>query len=191
MYIDECEKGLSFRNCGRLLLLGGGAHRTGKKGGSYKELSEYARAYYPDARIIEKWAAQDCMSLDGIAYIGKYSKSTPNLYVASGFNKWGMTSSMVAAEVLSDLIVYNHSDYAEIFSPSRSMLHPQLAVNAFESCLGLLTPTAPRCPHLGCALKYNAAEHSWDCSCHGSRFSENGELLDNPATDGKKNMPEK
>jgi Rieske Fe-S protein len=51
---------------------------------------------------------------------------------------------------------------------------------------GLLTPTVPRCPHLGCALKYNKAEHSWDCSCHGSRFSEEGKLLDGPATDDKK-----
>ena len=65
------------------------------------------------------------------------------------------------------------------------MLHLQLAVNAFESIVGLLTPSVPRCPHLGCALKYNKDEHSWDCSCHGSRFDENGALLDNPATDDK------
>ncbi len=39
-----------------------------------------------------------------------------------------------------------------------------------------------RCPHLGCALKWNPREHTWDCSCHGSRFGEDGRLLDNPAT---------
>jgi len=49
----------------------------------------------------------------------------------------------------------------------------------------MLTPTVPRCPHLGCALKYNKQEHTWDCPCHGSRFDENGELIDNPATDDK------
>ena len=65
-------------------------------------------------------------------------------------------------------------------------MRPQLAVNAFESTVGILTPTAPRCPHLGCALKYNLAEHTWDCPCHGSRFTEQGELIDNPATDDKK-----
>ena len=54
-----------------------------------------------------------------------------------------------------------------------------------ESVKGLLTPTAPRCPHMGCALKYNKQEHSWDCPCHGSRFDENGELINNPATDDK------
>jgi Rieske Fe-S protein len=58
---------------------------------------------------------------------------------------------------------------------------PQLLLNGLESVVNLLTPTKPRCPHLGCALKWNETERSWDCSCHGSRFGEGGELLDNPA----------
>ncbi len=189
MYVDESDKGLYFRNYGKLLLLGGGSHRTGKSGGNWKELEEFAAAHYPNAKIRSKWSTQDCMTLDGIPYIGKYSKNTPDLYVATGFNKWGMTSAMVSAMLLTDLVREKKSDYAAVFSPSRSMLRPQLAVNAFESLVGLLTPTAPRCPHLGCALKYNPDEHSWDCPCHGSRFTENGELIDNPAIDDKKNMP--
>ena len=35
----------------------------------------------------------------------------------------------------------------------------------------------------------NKEEHSWDCPCHGSRFTAQGELIDNPATDDKKSMP--
>lgn len=188
MYVDEAEKGLSFRNYGNLLLLGGGAHRTGKKGGSFAELEAFTRKNYPSAKIKYRWATQDCMTLDGVPYIGQYSKSTPQLYAATGFNKWGMTSSMVSAMILTDLVQEKSNKYASVFNPSRSMLHPQLAVNAFETVTGLLTPTAPRCPHLGCALKYNSAEHSWDCPCHGSRFTENGELIDNPATDDKINF---
>ena len=126
------------------------------------------------------------MSLDGIPYIGAYSKRTSGLFVATGFNKWGMTSAMVAAMLLTDLVQGKESPYQKVFSPSRSMLHPQLAVNLGESALGLLTPTVPRCPHLGCALKYNPAEHSWDCPCHGSRFTQEGKLIDNPATDDRK-----
>ncbi len=99
-----------------------------------------------------------------------------------------MTSSMAAAQVLTDLVQGKENPYAELFSPSRSLLRPQLAANAWESALGLLTPTAPRCPHMGCALKYNPQEHSWDCPCHGSRFGEDGRLIDNPATDDKKNL---
>ncbi len=185
IYIDESEKGLSFRNYKDLLLLGGGGHRTGKSGGNWQELSDFAKRYYPDATEVSRWATQDCKTLDDIPYIGLYSKNTPYIYVATGFNKWGMTNSMVAATVLTNLVQGNKNDYSDIFSPSRSILHPQLAVNTAEALINLLTPTAPRCPHMGCALKYNPAEHSWDCPCHGSRFTENGNLIDNPATEDK------
>jgi glycine/D-amino acid oxidase-like deaminating enzyme len=186
MYVDEQSDGLSFRNYGDLLLLGGGGHRTGKSGGGFIELEYIARKNYKGCSPVYKWATQDCMTLDGIPYIGRYSKSTPDVFVATGFNKWGMTNSMVAADILCDLVQEKTSPYADVFSPSRTSLRPQLAINAFESTVGLLTPTAPRCPHLGCALKYNRAEHTWDCPCHGSRFTEQGELIDNPATDDKR-----
>lgn len=185
MYLDEDEKGLSFRNYGDLLLLGGGSHRTGKEGGGWQELERFSCRDYSDAQIVARWATQDCMTLDGVPYIGPYSKGTVGLYVATGFNKWGMTSSMAAAAVLTDLVLERKNPYSELFSPSRTMLRPQLAVNSLESALGILTPTVPRCPHMGCALKYNAAEHSWDCPCHGSRFGEDGTLIDNPATGDK------
>ena len=160
MYVDEGEKGLSFRDYKGFLLLGGGGHRTGKRGGGWRELEDFARRHYPQAKIAARWAAQDCMTLDGVPYAGRYAKGTEGLYVAAGFNKWGMTSSMVAARVLADLVQGKENPYVELFSPS----------------------------HMGCALKYNPQEHSWDCPCHGSRFGEDGRLIDNPATDDKKNL---
>lgn len=186
MYVDVSQTGLSFRNYGRCLLLGGGGHRTGKKGGGWRELERIAQAAYPGCREVARWAAQDCMSLDGIPYIGRYSRNTPNLFVASGFHKWGMTSSMAAAMILCDLVQGKANPWAPVFDPGRSMMRPQLALNALETTLHLLKPTAPRCPHLGCALSYNKEEHSWDCPCHGSRFAKEGALLDNPATDDLK-----
>ena len=182
MYVDESKTGLSFRDHGDLLILGGGSHRTGKQGGNWAELEAFASRHYPNAKIRYRWATQDCMTLDGIPYIGQYSARTPDLYVATGFNKWGMTSSMVAADILTDLISGRENPYATLFYPSRSILHPQLAVNGFEAVKNLLTFTTKRCPHLGCALKWNPVEHTWDCPCHGSRFEENGTLIDNPAT---------
>lgn len=183
MYVDENDKGFSFRNYDNLLLIGGGDHRTGKHGGNWKEISEFAAAHYPDAQARYYWATQDCMTLDEVPYIGAYSKKTENLYVATGFNKWGMTSAMTAAMLLRDLITKKECSYAPVFSPSRTMLRTQLFINAFEATTNLLTPTIKRCPHLGCALKWNPQERSWDCPCHGSRFTEKGELIDNPATD--------
>ena len=184
MYLDEREGGLSFRTYEGRLLLGGGGHRTGKQGDGWKGLESFVRTHYPEADIVCHWAAQDCMSLDGVPYIGPYSRATPGLYVATGFNKWGMTSSMAAAMVLRDLVQGRENPFAPVFSPARSSLHPQLAVNALASAANLLKPTAPRCPHLGCALNWNPEERSWDCPCHGSRFAENGKLLDGPATGG-------
>lgn len=182
MYVDGSGTGLSFRNYDNLLLLGGGGHRTGRPGGSWTELEDFARRHYPDAKPVARWAAQDCMTLDGAPYIGPYSPRTPGVYAATGFNKWGMTSSMISASLITDLILNRDNPFLRVFSPSRSVLHPQLTVNAGESVLNLLTPTRPRCPHMGCALKYNPHEHTWDCPCHGSRFAEDGQLLDGPST---------
>lgn len=121
MYIDENEKGYSFRSYKDFILLGGAGHRTGKneQGGCYEKLRTAAKEFYPSS--IEKyyWSAQDCMTLDGVPYIGHYSSSTPTLYVATGFNKWGMTNSMVSAMIISDMITGKNNDYMEIFSPQR------------------------------------------------------------------------
>ena len=189
MYLDCADNGLSIRKAGQYLLLGGGGHRTGKEGLGWKLPENAAEKYYPDGRIAARWATQDCMTLDGMPYIGRYSKATPDLYVATGFQKWGMSTAMVAAKMLTDLIQDRENPYADLFSPTRSVWHKQLLCNGLESTVNLLRPTKPRCPHLGCALHWNGAEHSWDCPCHGSRFDENGKLLNNPATDDLKHPP--
>lgn len=183
MYIDEQENGLSFRTHKGSLLIGGGDHKTGKKGGGWAELRRVAKAAYPDAREEYAWATQDCMTLDALPYIGRHHGQGRELYVATGFNKWGMTGCMVAARLLSELISEGSSRYASLFSPSRSMLHPQLFANMGQAALGLLS-FGKRCPHMGCALKWNPQEHTWDCPCHGSRFDRKGNLIDNPAKRG-------
>ncbi|MEN8076109.1 FAD-dependent oxidoreductase [Clostridioides difficile] len=121
MYIDYDKQGYSFRSYKGLLLLGGISQRTGEneEGGSYDKLRGFAKEIYPKAREKYYWSAQDCMTIDGIPYIGKYSESTPNIYVATGFNKWGMTNAMVSAMIISDLILGKENDFSEIFSPNR------------------------------------------------------------------------
>ncbi len=186
MYVDGSGEGLSFRRWGELLLLGGGGHRTGKQGGGWQVLEAFAQKHWKDAQVVARWATQDCMTLDGVPYIGPYGKKTQRLWVATGFNKWGMTSSMVAAKLLRDGLQGMENPWAQVFSPQRSVLHPQLAINALEAAVNVLTPVGPRCPHMGCALKWNEEERSWDCPCHGSRFDRRGRLLDNPANGNAK-----
>lgn len=186
MVMDEQDDGLSFRTHGDILLLGGGGKRTGKPCGGFEPLERFAAEHYPAAEITYRWAAQDCMSLDGIPYIGQYAPGLPHLYVASGFNKWGMTSAMVAARLLTDLILERPNPAAAIFSPSRPPALLPLTANIGSSVIGMLTPTLHRCTHLGCGLHYNRREHSWDCPCHGSRYDKAGHILDGPAKKARK-----
>ncbi len=189
MYVDANRSGLSFRSYKNLLLLGGGGGRTGAKNGNWQELRAFAKRHYPNAKERYFWAAQDCMSLDAMPYVGQYSKSTENFYVITGFNKWGMTNAMVSAMIIRDKILSKNNEFGELYNPSRSILWPQLAVNGFESVKNLLAPAEKNCPHLGCALKWNRAEHSWDCPCHGSRFTKDGKAINNPANANLKSEP--
>ena len=178
---DVGENGVYLRSYGGLLLVGGGDHRTGKKGGGFELPRAFAKQYFPHAREVYAWANQDCVSLDGAPYIGPYGPGLPHAYVASGFGLWGMTSSMVAAELLRDLVIGRSNRFAPAFAPGRSMLPGPLFSNMGTTLLDFVTPTTKRCAHMGCALKWNPAERSWDCPCHGSRFDAHGRLLDNPA----------
>ncbi len=194
MYLGIDKDGLSFRQQGDMLLLGGGSHRTGRnrKGGQYAWLQDRARELYPKSRVIRQWSAQDCMTLDGIPYIGRFSVRRPNWYVATGFGKWGMSSSMAAAHILTALITEQRSAQAGVFSPQRSLTGravKELGIHSLYTMKGLvkhLLPAGqgrivPNCPHMGCRLEWNPEEGTYDCPCHGSRFDESGKLIDGPA----------
>ena len=102
-------------------MFGGISQRSGdnEKGVGYENLRRAAKVIYPQAKEVYHWSAQDCMTIDGIPYIGRYSEKTPNIYVATGFNKWGMTSAMVSAIIICDMILGIECGYADIFSSKR------------------------------------------------------------------------
>ena len=227
MYRDADPAGLSLRSGEGCLLLGGGGHRSGKTPGEdgYKTLERAAGRWWPQAKIAARWSAQDCMTMDGVPYIGAYPGGRANLYVATGFQKWGMSTAMAAAHILSDLVTGRDNPYAQVFSPHRLPTFPALSnllkdggmsaghllSQAFYTPRAQLRDVKPgqggvvswhgkkvgvyhgedgryylvptRCPHLGCQLSWNAAERTWDCPCHGSRFDHTGRRLDAPASD--------
>lgn len=135
MYLGVDGEGLSFREAEGLLLLGGGGHRTGENrgGGRYAFLASQAAALLPGSREVARWSAQDCMTLDGVPYIGPYARSVPGWYVATGFGKWGMTSAMAAARLLTGLIAGRAPDWAEVFSPRRFSLSASAEALANET----------------------------------------------------------
>lgn len=194
MYLGIDRSGLSFRSQGEILLFGGGGHRSGhnRQGGQYEMLRDLARVFYPGSREICRWSAQDCMTLDGIPYIGRFSRSRPQWYVAAGFGKWGMTSAMVSARILTDLITGRDCREGDVFSPQRpftAYAAKTLMLQGGHTVKGLakhLLPAGkgkviPNCPHMGCRLEWNPEEGSYDCPCHGSRFDGEGHLIEGPA----------
>ena len=121
MYIGSGNDSLSFRSYDDYILLGGGAHRTGVTPSRmpFDVLTENARKLYPNHKIIARWSAQDCVTVDKIPYIGRFGGDNSNIFIATGFGKWGMTSSMVSADIISSLICGSPVDYGEVFSPQR------------------------------------------------------------------------
>lgn len=207
MYYGVDEDGLSFRWYEDILLVGGGGHRTGEQieelpadmpvvkhmpgRCGYSKLREQVKLLFPEATEVASWSAQDCMTHDGLPFIGKYSCLRPYWYVATGFGKWGMTGSMLAAQIISDRICGIPNPYAKLFSPQR--LHVMAGWKEFKhdikiSVKGLIhghsRKATVKCPHMGCELEWNPEEKTWDCPCHGSRFDGDGKLIDNPAQTG-------
>jgi len=225
MYISMDDDGHSFRNYGKYLLLGGESHRTGENiPGRYDALLETAAKMFPGAHEAARWSAQDCITLDGVPFIGRYAHSRPAWHVATGFMKWGMTGSMTAAMILADDITGKRNPNAAMFRPQRFSTAelPQLTRDGAQAVKGLALGVAPpeialedlpaghgdivdaggrklgaykdptgkvflvttRCTHLGCELSWNQDELSWDCPCHGSRYTYDGRLISGPAQEG-------
>ena len=125
MYISYETPNVSFRTIRdgdrELLLAVGYDYKTGTEElrDGYQRLEVIVRKMYPDAEVLYKWTAEDCISLDKIPYIGQYSSIMKNLYIATGFNKWGVTSSNVAANIITDKILQKENKYEEIFKSTR------------------------------------------------------------------------
>jgi len=126
MYINVKQPIYSFRtaeyNGKKILILAGSNHKTGEaieNNKNYEDLENKAKELYPDSEILFRWNTRDCISLDKVPYIGEFSKFMPNVYVATGFKKWGMTTSNVAANIITDKIMGKENKYEEIYNSTR------------------------------------------------------------------------
>lgn len=178
---SEKNDGMYFRNYKNYLLVGGADHRTGSKGGGFAQIESFVQANYPQSKVAFRWATQDCYSHDQTPYIGRYSKLLPDVFVATGYNGWGMTGAMIAAKTLCAKITDTPSQYGEVFDSLRNTISLKLFTNAAQSAINFAKPTLNRCSHLGCGLKWNEQEQSWDCACHGSSFTPDRKVINNPA----------
>ncbi|MBE6948445.1 MAG: FAD-dependent oxidoreductase [Ruminococcaceae bacterium] len=191
MYRDADPAGLSLRNYNDLLLVGAGDHRTGEnpKGGYYEDLEKQALRLFNGAKVVCKWSNQDCITPDIIPFVGEYSKNTDNIYVATGFNMWGMSNSMVSADIITGYITGEPHFAAELYSGQRFDLGgmgKELTRHGMTSAKCLLKGVTakkgePVCSHMGCKLCRNGDDDTWECACHGSRFDNKGNVLNGPA----------
>lgn len=137
LYLGIDKPSWSFRNYDEYMLIVGASHRTGEneKGGGYQTLRDEASKWFPQAVEKYAWSTQDCMPLDGVPYIGVYASDRPDWYVATGFQKWGMSSSMVAADIISSMISKKPMQVAiagvDVFSPHRFTI-PTSAKEAWD-----------------------------------------------------------
>ena len=208
------------------LLVGGDGHLVGSDEAQpqrYEALERFAREHFDVVDVPFRWSTQDGMPADKLPYIGPYTPVSTHLFVAAGFQKWGMTSATIAARLLADRLGGREHSDAGVFDPNRVTVRsaPKLVttqlwvarhmvgdrltpadtgsaqevpagearvvrsglgkVGVYRDEDGVAHGVSLRCTHLGCLLHFNAAEHSWDCPCHGSRFDIDGAVLAGPA----------
>ena len=190
MYLSTESPAHSIRAHGDWLLVGGESHKTGQADAAerFERLGRWARERFglePELR----WATQDQMPVDGVPYIGRHDPLSSNVWVATGFRKWGLAMGTAAAELLTARIMGREHPWAALFDPNRVRARAGAPAFAKENANvayhfaadRVLKRGAPRCTHLHCLLDWNAAEETWDCPCHGSRFAATGEVIEGPA----------
>ncbi|WP_053375662.1 FAD-dependent oxidoreductase [Paenibacillus sp. FJAT-27812] len=217
----------------KLLLIGGQSHKSGQGVctiNHYEELRKFATSHFRLKEIAYRWSAQDLATGDNIPYIGRITASSPNVFLATGYRKWGMTNGTAAALLIRDLIMEKENVYEGLYAPSRPTTlgalknlivdnadvakhliagklelvhkHPEdLAVDegsvvklhgkragAYKDSEGKLFLVDTTCTHMGCEVEWNNGDRTWDCPCHGSRFSYRGEVVDGPAEEPLKTL---
>jgi glycine/D-amino acid oxidase-like deaminating enzyme/nitrite reductase/ring-hydroxylating ferredoxin subunit len=113
------------------LLVGGEGHLTGSEEAQparFAALEDFAREHFDVIDIPYRWSTQDGMPADKLPYIGPYTPASEHLFVAAGFQKWGMTNATIAAAVLADRIAGRENAYAEVFDPNRTTVRAAPAV---------------------------------------------------------------
>ncbi|MCF6139030.1 FAD-dependent oxidoreductase [Pseudalkalibacillus berkeleyi] len=230
MYLSTDQPKRSLRsatiNGEQYVLVGGESHKTGQGINTmkhYEALYQWAESTIGIKNAAFRWSTQDLVTIDNIPYIGPISSNHDNIFVATGYRKWGMTTSVVAASILRDLITKTDNPYCKIFTPSRFIADPGVKdfivqnadvaghfiagkvglkekrieemssdegavvkvkgkrTGAYKDENGYIHLVDTTCTHLGCECEWNSGDRTWDCPCHGSRFSYDGSVIEGPA----------
>lgn len=208
------------------VLIVGESHKTGQGMDTmehYKALETFGEQLLGLESIPYHWSAQDLTTLDKVPYIGEITPGQPNILIATGYRKWGMSNGTAAALLFRDMVLKRKNNFQKLYTPSRFYVNPSLknffvqnadvATHLIKGKLGLSNINPEKlsndegaiisikgerkgaykdeegklhivdttCTHLGCEVEWNDGERTWDCPCHGSRFSYIGEVIEGPA----------
>ena len=106
----------------KLLLIGGEKHIPGLGSPTkrHAKLASYAESHFGVSSIDYRWKAMDYLAYDDVPLIGKVYPWSKHLYTATGFHKWGLSTSMVAGTILRDLITDQPNPWAATFNSMRT-----------------------------------------------------------------------
>jgi glycine/D-amino acid oxidase-like deaminating enzyme len=173
------------------VVVGGAGHHMGDGASDarWDLLTDWASQHLGGLGVTHRWATHDLVPTDHVPFIGRLSARAQRRWVATGFAKWGMTNSYVAARLISEAIGGGSVDWSGAFDPTRiaSTVNRELVsigVTATHHLVGdrLARRPEPRCTHQGCVLRRDDALGTWDCPCHGSRFDQDGSVIQGPAS---------
>lgn len=203
-----------------LLLVGGHGHPTGRTSSTERHLDDllsWARSEFPATEVTHTWSAQDQRPMGSLPYVGPAFPGDKQLFVATGYDKWGFTNAPAAALLLAKTILgapveaelpswrraFATWTPREVAALWRGLMYnievggrlaggyvrngPRRPV-ARSTVDGVEREVSAICSHLGGVVRWNDAARSWDCPLHGSRFGPDGEVLDGPAVCGLKRL---
>lgn len=229
MYINADKPKRTFRGLGdqseKIMLVGGESHTTGDGKSSkerYDKLEAFAKEQFGAEEVVYKWSSHDLITPDRIPFVGKLAEEEDNVYVLTGFGKWGLSNGIIGAEVIAHQILNKPHNYTKLFDPGRERKEikkdksneansvklsqsivsekdlkeneatiiekDDQQIGVYKDEHGELHYVELSCTHMGCGLKWNDGDLTWDCPCHGSRFEATGDVYEGPAMKGLKKL---
>jgi len=140
-FTQRRQNGMTLRASSDNIIIGGYDHRSGrpKFSDAFKKLEEFAYENFTALNVTHRWSANDCMTSDGIPYVGRLFKNNNDILLISGFNKWGMANSAISASIISDIVQEKENAYAKLFDPRRKkQIMPFFIINALSNLRNLL-----------------------------------------------------
>ena len=199
---------------GPLLIVLGAKFRTGQEGDvaeRFRQLESWVRSNVPAGAVAWRWVNEDYDTSDRIPYAGALGRKAPGLYVATGFNAWGISNGTAAGMTIADQIRGRPSAWAQLYDPVRKapkhfnrggdseslvrrieqippgeggvIKRGKEKIAVWRSPSGKLQALSASCTHMGCTVTWNNADLTWDCPCHGSMFAPDGTVIHGPATE--------